>query len=72
MLINCAYLFFIKRIFSLNTTKKITFLLLCSIALSTVSTQCFFNNGGPNNAFTGAAIGGLAGGRRGAAIGLGV
>jgi len=56
----------------MNTINKITLFLCSCIAISHLSTQCFFNGRGPNNAFTGAAIGGLAGGRKGAAIGLGV
>jgi uncharacterized protein YlxW (UPF0749 family) len=43
------------------------------LALSSTLVECFYNDGGyPNGMLTGAAIGGLAGGRRGAAIGLGV
>lgn len=54
----------------MKTTKKITFFLLSCIAFSNLPTHCFYNDG--NNIWRGAAIGGLAGGRRGAAIGLGV
>lgn len=52
----------------MNSFKKV--ILLLSIAFANLPTHCFYNDG--NNAWRGAAIGGLAGGRKGAAIGLGV
>lgn len=43
------------------------------LVFSNELTQCFFyNDGYPSNTLSGVAIGGLAGGRKGAAIGLGV
>lgn len=44
------------------------------LTLSNLTTYGFFYNDGgyPSNTLSGAAIGGLAGGRKGAAIGLGV
>jgi hypothetical protein len=58
----------------MKTISKIILLIFTCLALSNVSTNCFFYNDGgyPNNTLSGAAIGGLAGGRKGAAIGLGV
>jgi hypothetical protein len=53
----------------MKSIKKVIFFLFSCIALN-LSTHCFYNDG--NNAWRGAAIGGLAGGRKGAAIGLGV
>jgi hypothetical protein len=54
----------------MNTIKKIVFFILSCVAFINVSINCFSNDG--NNMWRGAAIGGLAGGRKGAAIGLGV
>ncbi len=54
----------------MKTMKKIFFFVFSCIALSNLSMHCFYNDG--NNMWRGAAIGGLAGGRKGAAIGLGV
>lgn len=59
----------------MKTTNAMFLLIFTCLALSSASTECFFygNDGGyPNNTLSGAAIGGLAGGRKGAAIGLGV
>jgi hypothetical protein len=53
----------------MKTMKKVIFFVF-SIAFANIPTHCFYNDG--NNMWRGAAIGGLAGGRRGAAIGLGV
>ena len=52
----------------MNNSKKIIFFIFSCIAFTNI--YCFYNDG--NNAWRGAAIGGLAGGRKGAAIGLGV
>jgi hypothetical protein len=58
----------------MKTINKIMILVFTCLALSNELAHCFFynNNGYPSNTLSGAAIGGLAGGRRGAAIGLGV
>ena len=58
----------------MKAINKIMLLAFTVLALSSATVQCFFYNDGgyPNNTLSGAAIGGLAGGRKGAAIGLGV
>lgn len=52
----------------MKSINKILFFVFSCITFTNV--YCFYNDG--NNAWRGAAIGGLAGGRKGAAIGLGV
>ena len=58
----------------MKTINKIMLFVITCLALSSATTHCFFYNDGgyPSNTLSGAAIGGLAGGRKGAAIGLGV
>lgn len=58
----------------MKSINKIMLFVITCLALSNITTNCFFYNDGgyPNNTLSGAAIGGLAGGRKGAAIGLGV
>lgn len=57
----------------MKTINKIMLFVVTCLALSSITTNCFFyNDGYPSNTLSGAAIGGLAGGRKGAAIGLGV
>jgi hypothetical protein len=56
-----------------NTNKLALFIFICLTVSNLPIYSFFYNDGGyPNNTLSGAAIGGLAGGRKGAAIGLGV
>lgn len=58
----------------MKTINKMMLLMFAALALSNTTSNCFFygGDGYGNNTLSGAAIGGLAGGRKGAAIGLGV